>query len=48
LLPETFTEPGLIYTLRVGDAVKDEHQVEKPDALVYSKAKQILRVERAR
>jgi hypothetical protein len=44
--PKTFTEPGLLYILRVDDATKDEHQAEKPEALVYSKAMEILRVER--
>ena len=47
MLRDTFIEPGLLYTLHVGDANKDEHQAEKADALVYSKAMRILRVDRA-
>ncbi len=42
----SFTEPGLLYTVRVADAVKDDHQKDKPDVLVYSKVMDILRVER--
>jgi hypothetical protein len=42
----TFTEPGLLYTVRVADAVRGETQQEKPDVLVYSKVTEILRVER--
>jgi hypothetical protein len=42
----TFTEPGLLYTVRVADATKDERQAEKPDALVYSRVTEIIRVER--
>jgi hypothetical protein len=45
LLFSAFTEPGLLYTVRVADAVKDEAQEEKPDVLVYSKVTDILRVE---
>lgn len=40
-----FTEPGLLYTVRVGDSVKDETQRAKPDVLVYSKVMEIIRVE---
>ena len=46
MAPETFTEPGLLYTLQVADAVTDEVQKRKPDALVYSRVVNILRVER--
>lgn len=42
---DTFTEPVLLYTLRVVDAVKDERQKNKPDALVYSKVAEIVSVE---
>ncbi len=45
LLFSAFTEPGLLYTVRVGDAGKDEAQQEKPDVLVYSKVSDILQVE---
>ena len=41
-----FTEPGLLYTVRIADAAKDEHQEDKPDVLVYSKVTDILWVER--
>lgn len=43
---ETFTEPGLIYTVQVEDSTKNEKGELKPDALVYSRVKEILRVER--
>jgi hypothetical protein len=46
MAPESFTEPGLLYTLQVADALKDEGQNEKPDALVYSRVVNILRVDR--
>lgn len=46
ITPEAFAEPGLLYTLQVADAVKDEAQKRKPDALVYSRVVNILRVER--
>jgi hypothetical protein len=46
MTPETFTEPGLFYTLQVADAVKDESQKRKPDALVYSRVVNILRIDR--
>ena len=45
MMPDTFTEPGLLYVVQVADAVKDEGQKEKPDALVYSRVVNILRVE---
>jgi hypothetical protein len=43
---ETFTESGQLYTVRVADATKDEKQVDKPDALIYSRVTDVLRVER--
>jgi hypothetical protein len=43
---ETFTEEGLLYTVRVADAAKDEQATEKPDALVYSRITDVLRIER--
>ena len=46
ITPEAFAEPGLLYTLQVADALKDEAQKRKPDALVYSRVVNILRVER--
>lgn len=42
----TFTEAGLIYTVRVADSVKNEKGEHKPGALVYSRVTDILRVER--
>ncbi len=33
MTPETFTEPGLQYTLRIEDSTRDEKQNEKPEAL---------------
>lgn len=41
---ETFTEAGLLYTVRVADAGKDGKGEVKPDALVYSKVTDILKV----
>lgn len=43
---DTFTEPGLIYTVQVADALMDGNQKQKPDALVYSKVTEVLGVER--
>jgi hypothetical protein len=43
---ETFTEAGLLYTVRVDDAIKDEKQADKPEALVYSKITDVLKIER--
>jgi hypothetical protein len=43
---ETFTEAGLLYTVRVANAAKDERAADKPDALVYSRVTDVLRVER--
>jgi hypothetical protein len=41
---ETFTEAGLIYTVRVADAVKDGKNEAKPDALIYSRVVEILKI----
>jgi len=43
---ETFKEEGLLYTVRVGYSTKDEKQAEKPDALVYSRITDVLKIER--
>jgi len=43
----TFTEPGLFYLVRVADSVKDGKDELKPDALVYSRVTEVLKVERA-
>jgi hypothetical protein len=42
----TFTEEGLLYTVRVAYATKDEKQTDKPDALVYSRVTDVLKIER--
>ena len=42
---DTFTEPGLLYLVRVEDATKDGKEADKPDSLVYSRVTEILRVE---
>lgn len=41
-----FTEAGLLYLVRVADAVKDGKNEIKPDALVYSRVTEVLRVTR--
>ncbi len=43
---EAFTEPGLLYMVRVEDATKDGKDGVKPDALIYSRVTEILRIER--
>jgi hypothetical protein len=43
----TFTEPGLLYLVRVADSVKDGKDEQKPDALVYSRVTEVLKIERA-
>jgi hypothetical protein len=43
---EAFTEAGLLYTVRVADAVKDGKDTAKPEALVYSRVTDILKIER--
>lgn len=42
----TFTGPALLYLVRVADATKDGKDADKPDALVYSRVTEILRIER--
>jgi hypothetical protein len=42
---ETFTEAGLLYTVRVAFAGKDGKGELKPNALVYSRVTDILKVE---
>ena len=42
----TFTDKGLLYTVRVEDVVKDGKDELKPDALIYSCVTEILKVER--
>ena len=41
---ETFSEPGLIYLVRVADARIDGKNDPKPDALVYSRVTKVLGV----
>lgn len=43
---DTFTGEGLLYLVHVEDAANDGKGELKPDALVYSRVTQILRVER--
>jgi hypothetical protein len=43
---ETFTDPALLYLVRVADSLKDGKDSAKPDALVYSRVTEILRIER--
>lgn len=43
---ETFTEAGLLYLVRVADCLKDGKDAAKPDALVYSRVTDVLKVER--
>jgi len=43
---EVFNEQGLLYTVRVSYAIKDEQQADKPDALVYSRVTDVLKIER--
>jgi hypothetical protein len=42
----TFTDPALLYLVRVADATKDGKDAAKPDALVYSRVTEILKIER--
>jgi hypothetical protein len=46
MAPETFTEPGLTYLVRVADAAKDGKGEMKANALVYSRVTEILKVDR--
>jgi hypothetical protein len=43
---ETFTDPSLLYTVRVALAAKDAKGEDKPTALTYSRVTEILKVER--
>lgn len=43
---ETFTDEGLLYLVRVADAVKDAKDEAKPAALIYSRVTEVLGVER--
>lgn len=44
--PEIFTEPGLLYTVRVEDARLDSRGALKSGALVYSRVSEILNIVR--
>jgi hypothetical protein len=44
--PGALVEPSLCYLVRVEDALKDSKDETKPDALVYSRITEILRIER--
>jgi hypothetical protein len=46
--PAAFTEPGLIYLVRIGDAIKDSKDALKPEAMIYSRVTEILEVERSK
>ena len=46
MAPSTFTESGLMYLVRVADCIKDGREVDKPDALVYSRVTEVLKVDR--
>lgn len=41
-----FTEPGLLYLVRVADCVKDWKEADKPEELGYSRVTEILKIER--
>jgi len=43
---ETFTDPSLLYIVRVSNSVKDEHENNKPQELVYSRVQEIVRIDR--
>lgn len=43
---DVFTEPGLLYLVRVEDATKDSKDTLKPQAMIYSRVTEILEVER--
>ena len=43
---ETFTDPSLIYLVRVEDCTADSKQGTKLDPLIYSRATKILKIER--
>jgi hypothetical protein len=44
---ETFTEPGMLYLVRVENGLNDGKGDAKPDSLVYSRVTEILKVERS-
>ena len=46
MTPEIFTEPGLLYTVRVADASIDWRKADKPPSLIYSRAEEIIHVQR--
>jgi hypothetical protein len=46
MAPETFTEAGLLYQVRVADAMKDAKDGDKPDPLIYSRVTEVLRIDR--
>jgi hypothetical protein len=46
MTPEILTEAGLVYSVRVGECLKDGKDEDKPDALVYSRVTEILKIER--
>jgi hypothetical protein len=43
---EALTDPALLYLVRVADCAKDGKDTAKPDALIYSRVTEILKVER--
>ena len=43
---EAFTDPALLYLVRVADATKDGKDEAKPEALIYSRVTEILKIER--
>lgn len=43
---QALTDPALRYLVRVEDAVKDAKDEAKPDALVYSRVTDVLKIER--
>jgi len=46
MTPSIFTEGGLLYLVRVADCLKDGKEAVKPDALVYSRVTEVLKIER--
>ena len=46
MAPEALLDASLVYLLRVEDAMKDSKDEAKPDALVYSRVTEILKIER--
>jgi hypothetical protein len=44
--PQIFTEPGLLYSIRVEDARTDSKGEAKPEVLVYSRVSEILKAVR--